>query len=62
MALQWHTINIAFPPWPKILTALTWPKKIMALPQLKILMALPSITLNQIGETNRKFLKPRQQK
>ena len=51
-------------PWPKILTALSWPKIFMALPLPKIFMAIiwakmlfATIALNQIGVTNRKFLK-----
>ena len=51
-------------PWPKILTALSWPKIFMALPWPKIFMAIiwakilfATIALNQIGVTNRKFLK-----
>ena len=42
-------------PWPKIFMALPWPKIFMAIIWAKILFA--TIALNQIGVTNRKFLK-----
>ena len=53
MALPWPKIFMALP-WPKIFMAITWPKIFEALPWPKVLLA--PITLNQIGETNRKFM------